>query len=195
MTGKRVYTVAEAFEILKAEGITTNIESVRRWLRTGKIEGIEPVARKTGWTVTEAALNNFIATCHAPLINATEVVALKRELAELKAIDEAAIRADEREKIWYELRRIGMAQDYLEIKKTYVKDAIEHRQYSDDLFEEVWARLVDNNAGRGKRVTIAFLLDAVSFEGKRIPLDKGFELRQEQIVFAIIEYVRKHRRA
>lgn len=29
--GERMYSVTEAFEILKANKLTTNIESVRRW--------------------------------------------------------------------------------------------------------------------------------------------------------------------
>ncbi|EAD5934775.1 DNA-binding protein, partial [Listeria monocytogenes] len=48
---ERVYSVNETFDVLKANKITSNIESVRRWLRQGEIEGVAPTSRKEGWKV------------------------------------------------------------------------------------------------------------------------------------------------
>src|SRR5699024_9728069 len=54
------YDVAEAFIILKQNKITTNEESVRRWLRQGVIKGITPTSRKEGWLIREDDLYAFV---------------------------------------------------------------------------------------------------------------------------------------
>src|SRR5699024_11469324 len=56
----RHYNVEEAFHILKQNKITTNEESVRRWLREGTIKGITPASRKEGWLIREDDLYFFI---------------------------------------------------------------------------------------------------------------------------------------
>ena len=42
------YSVNEVFKRLKALKITSNEESVRRWLRTGKLKGYQN-SKKHGW--------------------------------------------------------------------------------------------------------------------------------------------------
>jgi hypothetical protein len=54
------YTVDEIYHILKANKITTNKESVRRWLRQGVIKGARPSSRKEGWLVSPDALHDFL---------------------------------------------------------------------------------------------------------------------------------------
>lgn len=56
----KFYSVRDAFEILKENKITSNIESVRRWLRQGKIKGIAPKSRKEGWQIPENELQIFM---------------------------------------------------------------------------------------------------------------------------------------
>ena len=45
------YSVNEVFKRLKALKITSNEESVRRWLRTGKLKGYQN-SKKQGWQNT-----------------------------------------------------------------------------------------------------------------------------------------------
>lgn len=53
------YTVTEALEQLKAEGITKSEQVVRRWLRSGKLKG-EQASRKKGWEIKQEDLDAFI---------------------------------------------------------------------------------------------------------------------------------------
>ena len=61
----KLYTVNEAFEVLKEHEVITNIEVLRRWLRQGKIEGIAPTTRKKGWMITQAGIDKCLAD-HMP---------------------------------------------------------------------------------------------------------------------------------
>jgi len=44
------YSVSEVFKRLKALKITSNEESIRRWLRTGKLIGYQN-SKKEGWQI------------------------------------------------------------------------------------------------------------------------------------------------
>lgn len=72
---ERTYTVNETFEVLKEYKVTSNVESVRRWLRDGTIKGIAPSSRKEGWKVTQTDLDAFLTDrvhgYQAPGINTT----------------------------------------------------------------------------------------------------------------------------
>lgn len=56
----RFYNTSDAFEILKKEGITTNIQVLRRYLQNGDIPGAERASKKTGWSIPEEGLKAFI---------------------------------------------------------------------------------------------------------------------------------------
>lgn len=51
--------VKEAFEILKKEGVTSHIESVRRWIRTGELKAFKSSSKK-GYNIKEEELQRFI---------------------------------------------------------------------------------------------------------------------------------------
>lgn len=53
-------TVEQALEKLKAEGVTDSIQTVRRWLREGKIKAHRTDNRKAGYIVDTEDLNRFI---------------------------------------------------------------------------------------------------------------------------------------
>ena len=210
MTNESTYSVTDTFKVLKKHGIVSNIEVVRRWLRQGKLEGIAPAKRRDGWRVSQSALDSFIA---AHSINTTNLIALKKELHQLRsandtinttsevvndvavgAIDEGAIRADQIEREWYKYFRMGFVNDMIEIKKTHVKNALEHLQisgsYATRLQTEVWSRLEKNHWGRGKQIKIAVLDGYFMFEGKRIKLSDNFALNYERVLYPIIDVIR-----
>lgn len=241
----KVYTVAEVFEILENLKITSNIESVRRWLREGKIKGIAPVKRKEGWTVTKEDLDSFIAERMPINFNATIVVneSPSDEVAELRErlrvvseqlhqsrenelrvndellqrlsmynqlheqllyereqrLDEAAIREDQSRKEWYKYFSKGFVSDTVEVKKTQIKDALEHLQlsgnYATQLYNDTWARLEKSNWGRGKQVKVAVLDGYLMFEGQRIKLSDSYALQHERVLYPIIDYIRQNRQA
>ena len=56
MTEQRLLTVREV-----AERIRSSPETVRRWLRQGKLRGFRPGGTKLGYRVPEAELDRFLA--------------------------------------------------------------------------------------------------------------------------------------
>lgn len=177
------FTVDEAYERLKRLKITTNKESVRRWLRQRTIKGIPPVSKKEGWKIPKASLEAFIQERlpedYKSKYNTTNVV-------KGKEIEESI-----REEIWFTLTRKGIWEGYIEPTKTQVRECIKHRRYSKKLEQAVWEACQRNKRGYSKS-RIPYLLNAFMFDGKRIPMDKKFESIEDQILFAIIEYVRSH---
>ena len=104
----KVYGVNEVYEILKQNIITSNIESVRRWLREGTIKGISPRSWKEGWKVTEDALHDFLAT---RLPNKTNDALIKEEV---------------RVEMWHKLARKNIWEGYIEIKRSLLNECIRH---------------------------------------------------------------------
>lgn len=68
--------------------------------------------------------------------------------------------------MWRELDKKNLFEGFIEIKKSLVRECIQHIKYSKELENEVWQRLL---------------------------LDKNFEALEEQIMFSMIEYVRNNR--
>jgi excisionase family DNA binding protein len=52
---ERMYTVHEVAERLKA-----NPETVRRWIRTGRIKGVMPGGQKLGYRILESELERLL---------------------------------------------------------------------------------------------------------------------------------------
>lgn len=119
--------------------------------------------------------------------------ALQLKESSVGRIDEGAIRADQIEREWYKYFRMGFVSDMIEIKKTHVKDALEHLQlsgsYATQLQKAVWSRLEANNWGRGKQVKVAVLDGYMMFEGKRIKLSDSFTLKYERVLYPIIDVI------
>lgn len=187
MNSERIYTVTEAFELLKAYKVTSNIESVRRWLRQGEIEGIMPASRKEGWKVSQSALDRFIATRLPDFISKNEINENNTTNVVFKS--EEQIRAD----MWYEITRKNIWEGFVTIKKTLIKDAADHRGYSYKLMNDVWERCVANSSAY-KQPRVSYLLDAFSFEGERLLLDQNFASKEEQVIYAIFEHAIKKQR-
>lgn len=53
-------TTEQALERLKKEGITENIQMVRRWIRNGELPANAPAKRKDGYLISESDLAAFI---------------------------------------------------------------------------------------------------------------------------------------
>ncbi|HLR67916.1 MAG TPA: hypothetical protein VK105_12450 [Virgibacillus sp.] len=178
------YDVSEAFKILAENKITTNIESVRRWLRSGTIKGIEPVSRKEGWLIREDDLQEFICSrlpdgTNPTLINATN---------DVKEQNKESIRSE----MWWELARKYNFEGYIEPKKVQIKDCINHNRQSEELEKYVWQAISQHKMGYAKP-HIPYLLDAFLFDGQRIKLDQRYELFEEKILYALIEHLRQEK--
>ena len=175
------YTVAEALEILQANKITTHEESIRRWLRKGKIQGIPPASRKEGWLIESEALEHFmherLPEGKLPAMNTTEVA---------KEGDREAIRAE----MWWEMARKFIFEGYIEPKKSQIQACIEHTGHSKAFEAHVWTIISKHTMGH-RKARIPYLLDACLFNGKRIRLDENYESLEEKILYALIEQIRQ----
>ena len=159
------YSVNEVFKRLKALKITSNEESVRRWLRTGKLKGYQN-SKKQGWRIREEDLQQFIDE-RLPDFNATNVV-LKEAI---------------REQMWYQIVHRNIFEGFIDIKKSRLKDCIEHKRYSKDFFTYCWDQLSQKNQGSAVP-RVPYLLDAFLYDSKRIKMDNTYELLEEKVIFA-----------
>ena|SRR5690625_231728 len=169
----KYYNVNEAFKILEGYKITSHQESVRRWLRNGTIKGIQSKSRKKGWLIKESDLFDFI---HTRIPN------------NKTGLDKETIRAE----MWWELANKYIFEDFIEPKKKQVQHCMEHLRMSKDFEKYVWKRISDQKLGY-RTPRIPYLLDAFFFEGKRILLDDNYGVLEDQILFALIEVLRKEK--
>jgi translation elongation factor EF-Ts len=77
----------QAFDLLKEAGITDSIQTVRRWLREGKIKSTSTENRKSGFLIDVNDLKRFINERTGT--NTDEVNKLKKEIELLKAENKA----------------------------------------------------------------------------------------------------------
>ena len=164
------YSVQEAFQKLRALKITSNEESVRRWLRTGKLKGYQQ-SKKQGWRITEVDLQHFIDQ-RLPEHSVNTTVVVKEEAI--------------REQIWFEIVQRNIFEGYVDIKKSRLKKCIEHKGYSNAFFMYCWGQLTQQYGG----LRVPYLLDAFLYDSKRIKMDHYYELLEERVLFALIEYLR-----
>lgn len=176
------YDVAGAFKILKENKITTNMESVRRWLRLGTIKGIEPASRKEGWLIREDDLYAFIRS------RLPEGFAPNNTTCDVKEQDKEAIRSE----MWWELAHKYIFEGYIEPKRGQIQECIKHNSHSKELEPYIWHAISQHKMGYSKP-HIPYLLDAFLFDGQRIKLDQRYELFEEKILYALIEHLRKEK--
>ena|SRR5690625_1649322 len=181
----KTYNVDEAFSILKKYKITTHKESVRRWLREGKIKGKAPTVKRDGWTIKEGDLYQFIRS------KIPEPVPLESvqpdEMNDIQQI-ENKIRQD----IWWELVYKNIYEDYLIIKKRDIKDAINHLRMSKEFETYIWDIVSQHKRGY-QTPRVFFILNAFLFKDERVEMDENYGILKEKIIFALIEHLRKKR--
>jgi hypothetical protein len=164
----KTYSVDEVFDMLKKYKITTNKESIRRWLRTGTIKGYQK-SKKEGWRVREEDLQQFIAA-RTPNFNTTNDV------------NEEVIR----EKMWFEIVKKNIFEGFIEIKKSRLKECIDHKGYSANFLTYCLEQLNQNKRGYATP-RIPYLLDSFLYDSKKIKMDQDFELLEEKLIFALID--------
>lgn len=173
-----MYTIETAFELLKSYKITSHKESVRRWLREGKIKGIPPTSRKEGWMIKEEDLLVFIRS-RMPEENVYALNVRPHSHSQRIRVD-----------MWWELVHKNIFEDFLEVKKSQVKECIEHMGFSKEFEKEAWGIIEQHKRGYATP-RIPYVLEAALFEDQRIVLDQNYEMKAEQILFPVLEYIRK----
>ncbi|WP_031424876.1 helix-turn-helix domain-containing protein [Exiguobacterium sp. NG55] len=193
-----MYTIDEAFEILSKNKLTSHKETVRNWVRKGVIQAEPLESRKKGYRISEEALEQFIKERmpegwemypESVKGEARDVVKNEEEALYHVEVDIEAIKERAREEMWYELLGKFVFEDYFVLKKSEVKAAVEHMRYSKEFGAKVWDRCSKHTWGHATP-RVPYLLDYFMFEGKRIPFNKDFGGRDEQIIYALIEKIR-----
>lgn len=108
-------------------------------------------------------------------------------------IDVEAIKEQGRIEMWNRVAGRWLWEGHLEITRTMIRNAIEHRGHSKEFGQFVWERYLKDSAPR-KRPRVLYLVDAFLFEGERVPFDQDFGIKEEQIMHALIEHVRVKKR-
>lgn len=179
-----LYTVQESFKLLQEYKITSHQESVRRWLREGKIKGIPPKTRKEGWMITEQDLFEFIQSRMPNNIIAEPTNATY----DVKETDSKEVR----EAMWWELVSKNIFEGMLEVKRNKVRECVAHLRMSAEFEAYAWDTIQAHKRGYAAP-RIPYLLEAALFEDQRIVLDETYETKEEQILFGVLEYIRKQR--
>ena len=188
-----MYELEELFEILKRNKITTNKESVRRWLRQGKIVGTKGAgSKKNGWQVSEEALESFLKDRlpenedSKPEDNKTIVV--------LSDAEQEQLREEGRQEILDRLAANNIWEGRFVFKKKSITDCLDHKRMENpSLRAYILNRILEHKRGYATP-GVVYLLDTFNFEGNRLNFDTDFSGREEQIVFSLIEYLRNEYR-
>ena len=197
-----MYTIDEAFEILSKNKLTTHKETVRNWVRKGVIQAEPLESRKKGYRISEAALEQFIRERmpegwemypESVTGDSRDVVKNEDEAPYHAEIDVEAIKEQGRIEMWNRVAGRWLWEGHLEITRTMIRNAIEHRGHSKEFGQFVWERYLKDSAPR-KRPRVLYLVDAFLFEGERVPFDQDFGIKEEQIMHALIEHVRVKKR-
>ncbi|WP_298830036.1 hypothetical protein [uncultured Planococcus sp.] len=188
-----MYELDDLFDILKRNKITTNKESVRRWLRQGKIVGTKGGGpKKNGWQVSEEALESFLKE------RLPENVELKpTEVTTNVVLSEAEqeqLREEGRQEIFYRLAANHIWEGRFVFKKKFITDCLDHRRLENrSLRAYILNRIMEHKRGHATP-GVVYILDTFDFEGNRLKFDSDFSGREEQIVFSLIEYLRNEYR-
>ena len=179
-----MYELDELFTILEQNKITKNKESVRRWLRQGKIVGTKGAGpKRNGWQVSEEALQRFLnerlphqfreETDDAPATLSEEEQEQLREEGRQDVLDRLAAR-----NIW---------EGRFVFRKKGINDCLDHRRMENlDTRKYILNRILGHKRGYATP-GVVYLLDTFNFEGNRLMFDTDFGSLEEQITFSLIE--------
>lgn len=184
-----MYELEELFDILKRNKITTNKESVRRWLRQGKIAGTKGAGpKKNGWQVSEEALVSFLKdrlpdNVESPPVENTTIVEITED-------EQEQLREEGRQDILTRLAANHIWEGRFVFKKKFITDCLDHRRLENrSLRAYILTRILEHKRGHATP-GVVYILDTFDFEGNRLNFDSDFSGREEQIVFSLIEYLR-----
>ena len=180
------YSVSEAFALLKSLKITSNEESVRRWLRTGKLKDYQS-SKKEGWRIREEDIQQFI---DERLSDFNATIVANNDASNEQSINKTNVVKEEiREHMWYQIVQRNVFEGFIEIKKSRLKECIDYNGYSNEFFIYCWNQLNQNNRGHAI-LRVPYLLDAFLYDSKRIKMDNNYEMLEEKVLFALIEHLR-----
>jgi hypothetical protein len=186
----RIYSVDEAFTILHNNKITSNKESVKRWLRQGKLMGTKGGGpKKNGWIIREDDLRVFLQD------RLPEGVSLSTNLISTST---GGCSEDERESyrefgrldLWKQVTGHNIWQGRFEFKKRFVEECILHLRIENrELRQYILDTILSHKQGYAKP-GVLYLLEKFKFNGHILEFSLQYGGIEEQITFSTIEYLR-----
>ena len=184
------YSVEEAFLILRHNRITSNKESLKRWLRQGKLLGEKGGGpKKNGWIIQEKDLRTFIQE-RLPEGLSLSTSLMPTEHSSCSAEDMEAYRAEGRLDMWRQITSLNIWQGRFEFKKRFVEECIQHLRIENrDLHQYIMDSMLSHKKGYAKP-GVLYLLDKCKFDGHILDFALQYGGIDEQITFSVIDYLR-----
>lgn len=186
----KTYSVEEAFLVLQHNKITSNKESVKRWLRQGKLLGEKGGGpKKNGWIIQEKDLRTFIQE-RLPEGLSLSTSLMPTEHSNCSEEDMEAYRAEGRLDTWRQITSLNIWQGRFEFKKRFVEECIQHLRIENrDLHQYIMDSMLSHKKGYAKP-GVLYLLDKCKFDGHILDFAHQYGGIDEQITFSVIDYLR-----
>ena len=186
----KVYSVEEAFLILQHNKITSNKESLKRWLRQGKLLGEKGGGpKKNGWIIQEKDLRTFIQErLPGGLSLSTSLMPTEHSSCSEEEIE--SYRAEGRLDMWHQITSLNIWQGRFEFKKRFVDECILHLRIENrEVYQYILDSMFSHKNGYAKP-GVLYLLDKCKFDGHILDFARQYGGIDEQITFSVIDYLR-----
>jgi hypothetical protein len=186
----KIYSVDEVFTILQHNKITSNKESVKRWLRQGKLLGTKGGGpKKNGWIIRENDLRGFLkdrlpegVTLSTNLISTTAGGCSEEERESYRELG--------RLEMWKQVTSLNIWQGRFEFKKRFVEECILHLRIENrEVHQYIMNSMLSHKKGYAKP-GVLYLLDKCQFDGHSLDFALQYGGIDEQITFSVIDFLR-----
>lgn len=186
----KTYSVEEAFSILQTSKITSNKESVKRWLRQGKLQGVKGGGpKKNAWIIHEEDLLAFMKD-RLPEGLALSTSPLPTEGSNCSEEEKESYREDGRLEMWKQVTGLNIWQGRFEFKRRFLEECILHlRLENRDLHQYIIDSMLSHKKGYTKP-GVLYLLDKCRYDGQILDFALQYGGIDEQITFSVIDYLR-----
>lgn len=184
------YSVDEAFSILLQNKITSNKESLKRWLRQGKLKGEKGGGpKKNAWIIQEKDLRAFIKERLPEGVSlSTSLLAI--ELSSFSTEEMEFYRQEGRIDMWQQITSRNIWEGRYEFKKRFIQECMDHlRLDNQNLRDYLFENILSHKNGYAKP-GVPYLLEKFRFNGQRLDFYHQYGSLEEQITFSVIDYLR-----
>lgn len=187
----RIYSVNEAFTILHNNKITSNKESVKRWLRQGKLLGTKGRGgpKKNGWNLREDDLRMFLQN-RLPEVFALSTNLISTATCSCSDAERDFYREEGRLGMWKQITGLNIWQGRFKFKKRFVEKCILHLRIENRDVHQYIKNSMLSHKKRYAKPGVLYLLDKCKFDGHILDFARQYGGIDEQITFSVIDYLR-----
>lgn len=186
----KVYSVDEAFLVLQHNKITSHKESVKRWLRQGKLLGQKGGGpKKNGWIIPEEDLHAFIKE-RVPEALYLPMNPLPIEIPSGSTGDIELYREEGRIDMWQQITSHNIWEGHYEFKKRFTQECIDHLRLENQSLQDYLLENILSHKHGYVKPGVPFLLEKFRFNGQRLDFYLQYGSLEEQITFSAIDYLR-----